>query len=364
MIEKENVWYVNKLFILLVIMGLVTSNCAGQVARPPYPTSKFITGIDFHFNTIRSAAKNSDIWPVTWASNNQLYTAWGDGEGFSGTQKVSWGIAVLKGNAKQWVGKDVFYGPPGSGKGKISGLLAIGDTLYAWKNTQNGSYPYCDFTLIKSMDSGKSWYNNGVTFGAKGFKPVSFINFGRGYTNMKKNKYVYIIGFKTDEMRYNVYIARVEKVKLGNISAYEYLSGVDYHNQPTWSCDSSLMSPIFTDKGSKGNKFPVISYDAGLDRYLLTACHGNAGCIGIFEAPTPWGPWKTIYYSNRWHGLTKGVYLGFEFPTKWMSADGKRLAMVFSVYDSNNSQWNDACNVMTVTLTTSTDDSSTTDRTH
>lgn len=337
-------------FILCILIVCLLPVCSAQKAQSPYPESTYITGVDFHFNTIKTAAKGSDIWPVTWAANNKLYTAWGDGKGFSGKEKVSWGIATLKGTPENWIGENIFYGPAGSGKGKISGLLAIGNTLYAWKNTQNRKYPWCDIILIKSTNGAKSWKDMGVKFGQTGFKPASFINYGRGYDGAK-DRYVYAVGFKAGEPEHNIYLVRVAKTQLGKQSAYEYFSGTNRKNQVIWKKDQSLMAPIF--KGISGNDyfpFPVIIYNAGLKRYIFTDCHGTMGKIDLFESTNPWGPWKTIYYSNHWGNLTEGEYLGFEFPNKWASADGRKLGMIFSVYDSDNTQWNDACNTMIVTL--------------
>lgn len=331
---------------------LICSTCFAQDTKIPYVESTYITSIEFHFNTIKTQAKGSDIWPVTWASDGQLYTAWGDGNGFSGPQKVSWGIARLEGPPTSWHGKDIFYGPSGSGKGKISGLLAVKNVLYAWKNTQNRKYPYCDIILIRSSDHGHSWQESGVRFGPNGFKPMSFINFGKGYSG-SRDKYVYIAGFNAGAFTHDIYLARVAKKKLSDAEAYRFLSGFTATHQPLWSKDSSDAIPIFHGVAGKDYfSFPVIIYNAGLKRYLLSDTHGSAGKIGIFESREPWGPWRKVYYDNHWGGINEGEYLGFEFPNKWVSEDGHQLHMVFSVYDSDHPGWNDACNVMAVTLMT------------
>lgn len=325
---------------------------APSASASPYPYSHFITGIKFHFNTVRSAAKGSDIWPVTWAANNGLYTAWGDGKGFSGTEKVSWGIARLQGKPGHWHGKDVYYGPPGSHKGKISGLLAIGNILYAWENMQNRKFPYCTIALIKSTDRGRSWSKTPVSFKRGRFKPVSFLHYDRGYQGAK-DAYVYVAGFKTGDETHSIYLMRVPENRLEHPEDYASFSGMGSDDAPLWSNDTSRMRPVFQGVDNKDDiPFPVIAYNKGLASYILTDCHGPAGNLGIFEASAPWGPWRTVYYGNHWGGLTQGAYLGFEFPNKWVQDHGRRLQMVFSVYDSNKPDWNDACNIMTVTLTT------------
>ncbi|GAA4308752.1 hypothetical protein [Compostibacter hankyongensis] len=340
-----------RLFSLAFILG------SGMPVRAqtasPYPRSSLITDVIFHFNEVRTSARGSDIWPATWAADDRLYTAWGDGNGFSGPKKVSWGLACLDDSAGQWAGRDIFYGPPGVRQGKVSGLLALGDTLYAWKNEQNGKYPLCDIRLIRSTDRGRSWSGLPVVFGPAGFKPVSFVNFGQGYTGARDHN-IYIAGFNSGDTLHRIYLLRADRDSLEYPAAYECLSGLDRRRRPSWNRNTASLYPVFSiqDTG-EANPFPVIIYNAGLKRYLLTDCHGPAGCIGIFEAPEPWGPWKTVYYSDHWGGLNKGEYLGFEFPNKWSSHDGKQLRMVFSVYNSDRPDWNDACNTIPVTFTIS-----------
>jgi hypothetical protein len=55
------------------------------------------------------------------------------------------------------------------------------------------------------------------------------------------------------------------------------------------------------------------------------------GGFGIYDAPAPWGPWTTVYYTERWD---VGPGETSSFPTKWMSADGTAVHFVFSGDDS------------------------------
>ncbi len=55
------------------------------------------------------------------------------------------------------------------------------------------------------------------------------------------------------------------------------------------------------------------------------------GGFGIYDAPEPWGPWSTAYFTETWD---VGPGETSSFPTKWMSADGKTLHLVFSGDDS------------------------------
>jgi hypothetical protein len=71
----------------------------------------------------------------------------------------------------------------------------------------------------------------------------------------------------------------------------------------------------------------------GLKRYLLAVSYGHTGGWGIYDAPEPWGPWTTAFHTEYW-GL--GMTHGYRLPSKWISPDGKDMALVFSglVYDT------------------------------
>jgi hypothetical protein len=99
--------------------------------------------------------------------------------------------------------------------------------------------------------------------------------------------------------------------------------------------------PVFTDPNGIGWGVRTV-YNSGIGRYLLTVFHGpisedGDGSWGIFDAPEPWGPWTTVAYYTNW--IDAKPKFSFEFPSKWISSDGKTLWMIFSgtgVYDSFN----------------------------
>ena len=79
-----------------------------------------------------------------------------------------------------------------------------------------------------------------------------------------------------------------------------------------------------------------ITYNAGLRRYLWsqTLPGGDArfqGGFGVYDAPEPWGPWTTVFYTEQWD---VGPGESSSFPTKWMSTDGTDVHFVFSGDDA------------------------------
>ena len=91
---------------------------------------------------------------------------------------------------------------------------------------------------------------------------------------------------------------------------------------------SPTAAAVFTHKGRCYRS--GITFNAGLKRYLwvqiIPGTEGKKtdtrfeGGFGIYDAPEPWGPWTTVYFTEKWD---VGPGETASFPTKWMSADGK-----------------------------------------
>src|SRR5918997_2138818 len=79
-------------------------------ATHPYPPSPVIEDITWHLDTLATAAPGSDIWSVTWSADDNLYTGWGDGGGFDGTNsdgRVSIGFGRIEGGPERFMGVNV-----------------------------------------------------------------------------------------------------------------------------------------------------------------------------------------------------------------------------------------------------------------
>ena len=47
----------------------------------------------------------------------------------------------------------------------------------------------------------------------------------------------------------------------------------------------------------------------------------------MYDAPEPWGPWTTAFYTEAWD---VGPGETSSFPAKWLSGDGRTVYLVFS----------------------------------
>jgi CubicO group peptidase (beta-lactamase class C family) len=302
----------------------------------PYPPSPIIQGIDWApADTIIRFAKGSDNWPMTWADDDALYTAYGDGNGFAPfvKGKLSMGLAKVTGTPPDIRGANIrsetaeALGDGQQGR-KASGMLCVDGTLYLFvRNTSNSQLGW-------STDHGATWIWADWKFRESFGCPV-FLNFGKNYTGARDG-FVYIYSHDSDsayERADRFVMARVPKEKLRERTAYEFFTKIDANGQPQWSADIRQRGAVFSNAGACYRS--SMSYDAGIKRYLWcqigpgedTRYHGG---FAVYDAPEPWGPWTTAFHTDAWD---TGPGESNSFPTKWMSADGSTLHLVFSGED-------------------------------
>lgn len=308
-----------------------------EQARAPYPPSTRIKEVRWApRETVRRAAFGSDNWPMTWADDDDLYTAYGDGRGFRpfAPRKLSLGFAKVVGGPEDFQGANIAsssgeqLGDGARGK-KASGMLMVDGVLYLWaRNAGNAQLAWSD-------DHAKTWtwskWRLETSFGCP-----SFLNLGRNYEG-SKGDYVYIYSPDTGsayEAADGMVLARVPKDRITRREAYEFFSGLDTGGEPRWSKEIGGRKPVFRDQGRCGRS--SVSYNAGLRRYFWcqTLPGGDArfrGGFAIYDAPEPWGPWTTVFFTEEWD---EGPGESCSLPTKWMSGDGRTVHLVFSGQDA------------------------------
>jgi hypothetical protein len=116
--------------------------------------------------------------------------------------------------------------------------------------------------------------------------------------------------------------------------AYEFFKGLDSKQQPLWTPAIDERGAVFLHAGRCYRS--GITYNPGLGRYLWSQTLPGTyarfqGGFGVYDAPEPWGPWTTAYFTERWD---TGPGETSSFPTKWMSPDGTIVHMVFSGEDA------------------------------
>ncbi|MHC4748755.1 MAG: serine hydrolase [Planctomycetota bacterium] len=321
-------------FIEPIAMAVRTKNNKGN---SPYPPSPVIKGIEWApIESIIRWASGSDNWPITWADDDNQYTAYGDGWGFEPKteEKLSLGIAKIIGTPPDFQGVNIRTksgerAGQGAKGAKASGMLMVDGVLYMLvRNTGNSQIAF-------SADHGKNWswcdWKFTTSFGAP-----TFLNFGRNYAGTPDN-FVYIYSHNAQsayEPADEMVMARVPKHQIRNRSAYEFFKGLDDSGHPVWTKDILKRGAVFSNPGKCYRS--GIGYNAGLKRYLWCQTIYNdedmrfKGGLGIFDAPEPCGPWTTVFYTEEWD---VGPGETSSFPTKWMSTDGKTCYLLFSGED-------------------------------
>jgi CubicO group peptidase (beta-lactamase class C family) len=315
-------------YVVALVLRAVSTN-----REAPYPPSPVIRGVHWApRESIIRKAKGSDIWPMTWADDDALYTAYGDGQGFDPPvpEKLSLGFARIVGPPEDFAGINI-RSATGERKGggdqgqKASGMISVGGVLYMWVRNAGNS------RLAWSSDHATTWTWSDWKFESS-FGCPTFLNFGKDYAGARDD-YVYIYSHDSDSAYRaadRMVLARVPKGRLADRGAYEFFKGLGEGGQPLWTADIAQRGAVFDHPGSCYRS--AISYDPGLKRYLWcqTLPGGDArfrGGFGIYDAPEPWGPWTTAYSTEEWD---VGPGETSSFPTRWMSADGKMLHLVFS----------------------------------
>jgi CubicO group peptidase (beta-lactamase class C family) len=317
-------------FLFEPLVAAISGNGPKSPLPPKSPVIESLTWASK--DTIVRKAKGSDNWPITWADDDQLYTAYGDGWGFEPllNDKLSLGFARVEGGPTDFQGFNIRSSTgeqKGSGKTgkKASGILMIDGVLYLWvRNAGNAQ-------LAWSTDHGRTWewadWKFTVSFGCP-----TFLNFGKHYAGARDN-FAYVYSPDADgayQPADRMVLARVPKGQLKRRDAYEFFKGLDAHQQPVWTREIVNRGAVFSRPRQCYRS--GVTYNAALKRYLwCQILPGDdpraAGGFGIYDAPEPWGPWTTVYYTDAWD---VGPGETSSFPTKWMSADGKTLYLVFS----------------------------------
>ena len=319
----------------------------------PYPPSRVIAGVEFDLSTHDRRAPGSDNWASTWAADDHIYVAWGDGGGFGGTNRagrVSLGVARVEGGPSDYRGVNLWGGKDGLRKaafgGKSYGILSLDGVLHMWFGPGSGVASYVDTRLATSTDHGLTWKVADWAF-KKPSRLImpTFCQFGKDYAGARDEYvYTYFVRHVGNPRKLQVHapgaidLARVHRDHLLDRARYEFFTGLDADGTPGWTADPERREAVFEDPTGVGWCFSV-SYNPGLRRYFLATEHGATfkGNLGLFDAPEPWGPWTTVGYWGNWERLGSTFYANI--PTKWISADGLDFTLIFTGVGKHDS-WN------------------------
>lgn len=352
--------------IFSILFKFSINLCTAQ--ETPYPKSKVIEGMEIDWSTHQRFAPGSDNFPLTWADDGHQYGIWGDGGGFGGTNsmyRVSFGVVRIEGGHEDFTAYDK-SGHKESAEheaelpGKSWGIICVKGNLYAWvhpdrKGGQWGHWEdhHSESRLYISKDKGTFWQAAEWAFTPEdSLLGGAILQYGKNYSGAADEYVYHYFAAPTRPQREEstglvremrvpgyIYLSRVHQDHLMDKEMYEFFAGLD-DNKPLWTKNVNGKKPVFFDKNGVATPMSI-SYNDGLKRYLLAVSHSGKpherGLLGVFDAPTPWGPWSTVSYSTdeTWFGydnpenVPQTVFY-WCFPTKWMDNEGKEASLNFS----------------------------------
>ncbi|MHC4084572.1 MAG: discoidin domain-containing protein [Planctomycetota bacterium] len=348
----------------------------------PFEQSKELSGI--LFTGVHSDYRIADTWYPSWASDDNLYSPWTDGQtdgmrSSSGGRNATTGQAIMIGNDPlnlkiKALGTTKGDPHPYQGRYPCGSLVYNGVWYYGtyclgpagrvmhdgmrWNWPVLGPIP--GFRI--STDYGKTWTESPHTPAAPLFpEPAKFmgplkigspkfVDFGKNMEHSPDGK-AYLVGYGAEENdpkpRYanlswisgdQIYLTRV-KPSIKNIndeSKYEYFAGYEKKGKPVWSYDFKNIKPLIEWNNNMG--CVTITYNAPLKKYLMCITDGWPTVAKmnsyILESDKITGPWKLVTYMKEFG--EQGYFLNF--PSKFISKDGLTLWLCYS---GNFSQgWN------------------------
>jgi hypothetical protein len=171
------------------------------------------------------------------------------------------------------------------------------------------------------------------------------VNFGRDYAG-GHDGFAYVLS-PDSNAAYSVanrfVLARVPLNRIREREAYEFFAGRAPDDSAAWTTNLDLRADVL--ERAEICYRPSVTFNPALNRFLLVHPRPNErsrdaggkvdlrfhGGLVVYEAPRPWGPWSVVFDTENWD---VGPGDSASFPTKWMSADGRTLYLVFSGDDS------------------------------
>lgn len=362
----------------------VSTPAASLQGDAPYCPSVLIRRMTWDWAHAERTAEGSDLWPVTWGQDGNVYTFFGDGGGFGGDDnrgRTSFGISMMSAPPplSPDAGVNLYGGYQGRHASDLSGkaraLVALGADFYAIAGIYRQGDPKFSspqpiagapehIEMAYSRGNAHSWQVSTWSFcAAGGFCPAGFVQFGPGNAG-SPGHYLYLLGTSAAadlraaaEQRAaaegpaaRTYLARVAKRDILVPAAYQYFGGLDSHSRPVWSVDAARMQPIFSDRNGRqagcggqcmmSGTLEEAVYNSALKRFIGVAQGNYLAQTSFYESAHPWGPWATVSYNNidaasgagGWGNLGTGAgeSLGVHPVNAWTGADGRSMWVTYS----------------------------------
>ena len=207
-----------------------------------------------------------------------------------------------------------------------TGAISLDGTLYFYfmsvNNWDNSTWE-CNYGgLAKSTDDGQTWT---IVEGVQWPGDTKFCQ-NAPVLNEQDGK-IYIVGI-TGGRNNPARMMRVDKDKIEDVNAYEYLTGYDKDGNAIWTKGEEGMRSeyyIIKDKVAEN----CIVYNPYLEEWMIIYKTGKN--IVIHTSKNAGGPYKQTV-SIEIPSIGSGNYGGFTCPELWQN-DGEKMALLLSTWD-------------------------------
>jgi hypothetical protein len=351
----------------------------------PFPRSREISGIAF---TGRHAEyTGADTWYPSWASDDNMYSPWTDGEvngikcGSGSKATAETGYARIVGtdplklkidNVGTWKSSALPYGgryPCGSlvyrgawfygtyclmnENGSLEGMVKMPTGTYNWGVLG----PFVGFRY--SGDYGKTWTETPHTPAKPLFPdpvkqggPVKigsphFVDFGKDMQHSPDGKaYLVAHGAAVPDPKPRpanaswitgdcVYLLRVTPAmnNMNDASKYEFYAGRDDRGEPIWTHDFARITPLVDWNNHCG--CVTMTYNPGLKKYIMCVTDGwptiKTFDTWFLESDHITGPFRLISYLAHFGEQAYFV----NFPSRFISKDGRTAWLCYAANFTN-----------------------------
>ncbi|BDZ51401.1 hypothetical protein GCM10025867_36420 [Frondihabitans sucicola] len=243
----------------------------------PQETSTFFSTVFVeHAGTYAAPGSDGDLWPTCWADDDEVYTANGDGRGFSEepfkdvvvsriSGRPETGLHGVKLAESEQVAK--VWGDPAHYNRKPTGIVCVGGVLYlAVQDLRYGDSAFDDApnaSISRSTDHGRTWTTTDrPMFTDHRFTTIFFVDFGKDSSEATRalgahdGSYVYAYGMDWNWRTSNtgtvpdpvdLYLGRVPASSVQERDRWEFFTGTGADGRPTWSIDIRDKTAVLHD---------------------------------------------------------------------------------------------------------------------
>jgi hypothetical protein len=345
-----------KNFLVIAIFGMALFlSCSKPPLKPK--------AVHFHTEILIRLGHPGDNWCITWNAEGHQLTNMCDGNWLNGEYHYHNHVYRIVSDPNTFTrentpGYPQFVRELGGWFGY--GIVSVGNNIYSMVSKtpgENWSGPFRGIKMLKSPDSGKSWYRinslgeerfldpwdddtredishnemffmeesgrNGHDGMAYPFSFCSFVQNGQA-NSAAQDDYIYIYspeGSQTSQLL----LARVKHDEIEKRDSWEYFGWYSWLPSVVWNEGLGLYIMV------NGGTYAGRGLTGSWKDYYSAWMHTKTGSLGFWYAEKPYGPWNQFFYTDYWIvDDEKNRTYQPKLSPKWISKDGTNMVLIWS----------------------------------